>query len=308
MTNVSTADIAGAMPSEAEVETLRLQLAQLQDDHEDLKLLYEALMEHGEAVEDQLAEKNLLLERTQLRLEAELQDAARYVMSILPDKRPKGPATDWLLVSSTELGGDSFGYHDIDDDHLAIYLIDVCGHGVGAALLSVTVMNVLRSASLSGADFHEPSAVLGALNDAFPMERQDNMFFTCWYGAYQRSTGALRYASGGHPPAIHIRKKRGRQKARWAPLSTQGSMVIGALPQMSYPASVAQIAPGDCLLVLSDGTFEVDDAGGTQLGIEKLADYCAAHPQDLSKIFEWVRKTSGGPQLPDDFSLLKISF
>jgi phosphoserine phosphatase RsbU/P len=293
---------------EAEIVRLNAELAALSADHEDLKLLYEATIEHGEAVEDQLAEKNLLLEKIQKRLEAELADAERYVMSILPEKRSAGPATDWLLIPSTELGGDSFGYHDIDDDHLAIYLIDVCGHGVGAALLSVTVINVLRSASLSGADFHDPALVLAALNEAFPMERQNDMFFTCWYGVYCRPTGELRFASGGHPPAIHIRKADGRPQASWQLLGTIGGMAIGALSGMRYPASSAQIAPGDTLLVLSDGTFEVDGPEGAQLGIETLADRCAARLGGLDEIFDWVRALNGGGALPDDFSLLKIAF
>ena len=94
------------------------------------------------------------------------------------------PRTQWLLVPSTELGGDSFGYHEIDEDHIAFYLLDVCGHGVGAALLSVTAINVLRSAALPRTDFRDPGAVLSSLNEAFPMERQNNMYFTIWYGVY----------------------------------------------------------------------------------------------------------------------------
>ena len=121
-------------------------------------MLYEAMIEHGEAVEDQLAESNLLLQKHAGRLEEELSDAARYVMSILPAPRSDTPKTEWLLVPSTELGGDSFGYHEIDDDHIAIYLLDVCGHGVGAALLSVTVINVLRASALPKVDFRDPAA------------------------------------------------------------------------------------------------------------------------------------------------------
>lgn len=303
-----TAPDASAASLEAEIARLRAELTELQMEHEDLKLLYEATIEHGEAVEDQLAEKNMLLERTQARLDAELQDAERYIMSILPAKRQAGPATDWLLVPSTELGGDSFGYHDIDADHLAIYLMDVCGHGVGAALLSVTVMNVLRTASLPGVDFCDPAAVLSALNEAFPMERQNDMFFTCWYGVYERSTGELAYASGGHPPALHMHRARGRRKEGWKPLATLGSMAIGALPGMSYACGRANMKKGDRLLVLSDGTFEVDGPGDAQIGLETLADYCCTHKGDLAEVFAWVTAHQGGGTLPDDFSLLQISF
>src|SRR6185369_7117003 len=102
---------------------------------------------------------------------------------------------DWRFVPSTQLGGDSFGYHWLDSDHFAIYLLDVCGHGVGAALLSVSVMNVLRSQALSSTNISDTGAVLNALNQTFKMEKQNNMYFTIWYGVYDRAKGELVYAS-----------------------------------------------------------------------------------------------------------------
>ena len=102
--------------AEAEAE-----LALLKAELDDINMLYQATIEHGEAVEDQLAESNLALQRTQRRLSEELTEAANYIFSILPEPRKTAPRTDWLLVPSTELGGDSFGYHDIDADHIAFY-------------------------------------------------------------------------------------------------------------------------------------------------------------------------------------------
>ena len=288
----------------AELARLRLDFAQLEAEYDDLKLLYEAMIEHGEAVEDQLAEQNLLLERTQARLDEELNDAGRYVFSILPDKRTEAPATDWLLVPSTELGGDSFGYHRIDDDHFAIYLLDVCGHGVGAALLSVTVINVLRASALANADFRDPSTVLKALNDTFPMEKQNNMFFTIWYGVYRKSTGELRFATGGHPPSILLRSDGAGQDM----LITVGGVAIGALPDMDYDSSVTRVSPGDRLLVISDGTFEVNGPGDAMLSVEALAEQAQAHGSRPQDIHEWVRSFNAEGPLPDDFSLLEIRF
>ena len=83
---------------------------------------------------------------SQRRLANEIHQAAHYVRSLLPDKLKKGDVrTDWRFVPSAELGGDSFGYHWLDDDHFAFFLLDVSGHGVGSALLSVSAMNALRS-------------------------------------------------------------------------------------------------------------------------------------------------------------------
>ena len=152
----------------------------------------------------ELAESRDELLRVHNRLQQELRDAERYVLAILPAPVAEPFAVDWLFVPSTELGGDSFGYHWIDSEHFALYLLDVCGHGVGSALLSITVANTLRSGALPNTDFRMPEAVLGSLNQAFQMERQNNLYFTIWYGVYHRPTGRLRYASAGHPSPILV--------------------------------------------------------------------------------------------------------
>lgn len=286
---------------------LAAELARLRAEYDDLKLLYEAMIEHGEAVEDQLAEANLSLVQAQARLKEEVADAARYVMSILPAPRAQLPVTDWLLVPSTELGGDTFGYHPIDEDHWAFYLLDVCGHGVGAALLSVTAINVLRASALPNTDFRDPAAVLAGLNDAFPMERQNNMFFTIWYGVYQSSSRRLRYSTGGHPPAIHLRTRDdGSVEPR--PLITLGGVAIGAMPDIDYECAETLVEPGDRLIVLSDGTFEVDGPDGEMLGFDELMRFTAERSDAPQAVLDWIRSSNDGASLPDDFSLVRVTF
>lgn len=307
MNDVSTTDDGdqGAMPAEQGSEAeLRSEVARLQAELDDLRLLYDAVLEHGEAIEDQLAQQNLLLERTRQRLEAELADAARYVMSMLPDRRATSPKTDWLLVPSTELGGDSFGYRPIDDEHFAFYLIDVCGHGVGAALLSVAVINVLRTTANTSTDYRDPSAVLAALNTMFPMERQANMFFTIWYGVYNSTTGTLRFATGGHPPAILLRAA-GTPPEK---LITLGNMAIGAFDGLDFDSAEVSVGPGDRLLILSDGTFEIDKGEDDMLSFDELAAYAAWTSDIPSEIHHWVRSHMGDGPLPDDFSLVRVEF
>ncbi|HEY1068720.1 MAG TPA: response regulator, partial [Pirellulales bacterium] len=104
-------------------------------------------------------------------LAEQLAVAAKYVESLLPEVigPPNALRTDWRFIPSAALGGDSFGYHWLDKDHFAFYLLDVCGHGVGAALLSVSAINALRTHSLPDADFADPGSVLTALNKAFQM-------------------------------------------------------------------------------------------------------------------------------------------
>lgn len=291
---------AAAGPADR-LAALEAELASVRAELDDLNLLYQATIEHGEAVEDQLAEANLALQTTQKRLTEELTEAANYIFSILPEPRQSEPRTEWLLVPSTELGGDSFGYHEIDAEHIAFYLLDVCGHGVGAALLSVTAINVLRSAALPNTDFRDPGAVLTALNDAFPMERQHNMYFTIWYGVLKRSTRELRYASGGHPPSV-LRKADGSVLT----LATPG-IAIGMLEGMSYRSAGCLIGEGDRLHLVSDGTFEVETAPGEMLAFQDFVDRLAGS-ETPTEVLEWVRGLNGPGPLPDDFSLLNIQF
>ncbi|HTN75166.1 MAG TPA: SpoIIE family protein phosphatase, partial [Pirellulaceae bacterium] len=167
-----------------------------------------AMAEHELSLHDVIESQRELLQTKQALIESqqhladELAQAEIYVRSLLPEKLRGAITSDYQFVSSSQLGGDIFGYHWLDEQQLAIYLLDVCGHGVGSALLSVSVQHALRSHALPNVRFDQPHEVLTALNQAFPMEEHDGRFFTIWYGVYDKRTHQLRYASGGHPPAI----------------------------------------------------------------------------------------------------------
>ena len=255
-----------------------------------------------------------LLERNEAyrALAKELAEAAEYVISLLPTPLEGAPATSWCFVPSTQLGGDSFGYHWIDDEHLAIYLLDVCGHGVGAALLSVSAMNVLRSHALPDTDFLDPAAVLGSLNDTFPMEQHNSMFFTMWYGVYDLPGRTLHYASAGHPPAVLVTGPR-RAEAEVKLLSTPG-MVVGGMPDIVYTSATCPIDTFGALFVYSDGAYEIERApDGPMWTLEAwtnlLADYARSDaPADPETVRKQVAEIQGNDQFEDDFSLLDVRF
>ena len=105
------------------------------------------------------------LRTTQEALNAELAGAVDYVMSLLP--RPiteERISADWFMTTSVQLGGDGLGYHWIDSDRFAFYLLDVSGHGVKSALLAVSIIDTLRTCGLADTDWNDPGAVLRALN------------------------------------------------------------------------------------------------------------------------------------------------
>jgi sigma-B regulation protein RsbU (phosphoserine phosphatase) len=249
------------------------------------------------------------LQASQAALAKELQEASDYVRSILPAPLRGAITSNWQFISSSSLGGDAFGYHWIDDDHFAMYLLDVCGHGVGAALLSISVMNVLRTQSLAATDFRQPDRVLAALNEAFPMERQNNMYFTMWYGVFEKSTRRMQYSSGGHPPSVLLSTATGSKVATSLRTPSPG---IGTLPDVQFRSLNVEIPPGSKLYIFSDGTYEIDkkDGGMVQFKefVDVLSNYTEDGERDIERITEFAREVSGKATFEDDFSLMRIDF
>ena len=246
----------------------------------------------------------LALVKSQQQLAAELSEAAEYVTSLLPEKLATPVASDWRYIPSSQLGGDSFGYHWIDDDHLAIYLLDVCGHGVGAALLSVSVLNFLRSGTLPAAEARNPASVLGRLNTTFLMERHNDMYFSLWYGVYNTRKQELEYSSGGHPPAILITPGSDSQSL------SAGGTVIGAIQPLEYQAERVTIPSGSRLYVFSDGAYEIDRPDAPMMGYAEFAHLLQNNDaeQGLAGILECIGEQHGSEIFDDDISLMEFRF
>ncbi len=254
-----------------------------------------------------------LIERNQalMSLKQELADAADYVRTILPKPITEGPIrTDWRFVPSTSLGGDAFGYHLVDENHFAIYLIDVSGHGVGAALLSVSVMNVLRSQSLPNTDFRDPEQVLAALNMAFPGEENNDMFFTIWYGVYKKSTRELIYASGGHPPAILL-DQTAKDNYQATQLRTP-NYVIGGISEGTYQKNECLVGEQNTLYIFSDGVYEVEKSDGSMWRYQEFADFMSNvnknGQSNLDRLYTHAKSLGNSENLEDDFTIVEVAF
>lgn len=258
---------------------------------------------------DREASQRAKLESVLGMLKSELAEAADYVRFLLPEPITQGPVTaDWRFVPSTTLGGDSLGYHWLDEDSLAIYLIDVCGHGVGAALHSVSVLNVLRSRNLPNVDFRRPEQVLGSLNGVFPMDDHRGMYFTMWYGVYKPSSGLLTYASGGHPPALLIRDTAGN-RSEIRELRTP-NLFLGGLEGMDFKHDEVEIKPAARLYVFSDGVYEIMNEEGAYWEFDDLKAYLGESRDSLESpmddLWAHVQQIAGSETLEDDFSVLEI--
>ena len=241
--------------------------------------------------------------KSQQALASELDQAAKHVVSLLPPPITDGPIrTDWHFVPSAHLGGDAFGYHWLDEHHFALYLLDVCDHGVGPALLSVSVLNVLRSQSLPNTDFRIPTQVLSTLNETFQMEKHNNLYFTMWYGVYNKLTCVLDYASSGNAQALLYPGA--------VDLSTP-NMLIGGIPGATYSADSSVIGVPARLYIFSDGVHEVHLPDGTLWGQQRLKDFLANPPEgesELKALYATLESAQGFKGLEDDFSIMKVSF
>ncbi len=258
-------------------------------------------------LQEALTERNKALDH----LNQELAEATEYVRSILPNPISQGEIRiNWKFVPSASLGGDAFGYYWLDDDHFVISLIDVSGHGVGAALLSVSVMNALRSQSLPDTDFKDPEQVLASLNGAFPGEENNDMFFTIWYGVYNKSTRELTYASGGHPPALLI-GDTDLDDFRATPLRTSNN-AIGALPDVTYKKSKHLVGEQNSLYIFSDGVYEVEKSDGTMWQFNEFTDFMnnikSGAQTRLDHLYQHAENINNQDNFEDDFTIVEVAF
>ncbi len=254
-------------------------------------------MERNEAFR-QLAE-------SQRQLAEEVAQAARYVQSLLPEKLTGDVRVDWRFVPSAQLGGDMFGYHWLDADHLAIYLLDVSGHGVGSSLLAVSAANLLSAQSLQNTDFRDPGSVIARLNDIFQMERQNGKYFTIFYGVYDRKQRALAYCNAAHPPALLFSSPTPEGLCQ---LDSTDPLVGMLPPGMPFETRTVPIEGGR-LLVYSDGAYEIEDPSGAMWTLEEFVQFVTplADQDDLmDRLSAHVRRMHGADTLNDDFSVLEI--
>ncbi|NMF59175.1 SpoIIE family protein phosphatase [Pseudanabaena yagii] len=255
------------------------------------------------------------LQRQKQVIEQELFQASQYVRSLLPEPLEGDIAIQSSFLPSTQLGGDSFDYFWLDSDHLAFYLLDVSGHGVGSALLSVSVLNLMRTRSLrhsrtsqNTTNFYSPSEVLADLNNTFQMSVHNDMYFTIWYGVYDKQTHQLVYSSAGHPPSVLISSE---EMPKIKLLKTSG-LPIGMMPDISYQEQVCEIDTNSRLYLFSDGVYELPQEDGSIWGFNALIDTFIRIPSDRSSRIEYilscVKEAANNRPFEDDLSLLEVEF
>ncbi|WP_017570412.1 PP2C family protein-serine/threonine phosphatase [Nocardiopsis halotolerans] len=232
--------------------------------------------------------------------------------ALLPDTLPEVPGMEaaayYHTASHHQLGGDFYDLFPIDDARWAFFLGDVSGKGPEAATLTSQVRYGLRTAALHSP---EPADALTTLNTVL-LERHttdgDTRYCTAVFGVLEPDgdRARVRLASGGHPPALVL-----RSGGRADLLHTPGGMLVGVLPDAHFATVETALAPGDTLVLYTDGLTEARTGPGpdTMYGEEALHSFAAEHapstPHDMvDALAELLRGFGDG--LDDDTALLAI--
>lgn len=270
-------------------------------------------------LERNLAARNQELLKANERMKSDLEAAAEVQQSLLPEVLPDalGVTFAWHYEPCDELGGDILNVLDLNDRRIAMYLLDVSGHGVPAALLSVTLSRVLSARNATPpnpigcdatADVIEnqtPQMIVRQLNQQFPMSSNNGRYFTMAYAVLEVDSGLLRYVLAGHPPPILMRKDQTPQ------LLTGGGLPVGMFDDAEYEEYGIQLNPGDRLYFYSDGITEARNKQGTMLDTEGLIRFIEESHGDLLKeslmtCVENIRRWCTPLSFADDVSLLAL--
>ncbi|PJD97824.1 MAG: hypothetical protein CK425_01455 [Parachlamydia sp.] len=277
-------------------------------------------MDHGEllarvqtqlqirALTQALRHSNKELMLKQKSLEDDLQAASIIQRSFLPQADLKiGNCTSaFLWQPANKLGGDIFNALDYGEGKVILYIIDVSGHDVPSALVTISVSQFLHQQNFKGGVLLSPPDVLLKLDREYPFSRFER-YFTIFYLILDSQSLSLKYSCAGHPPAILLKKNQ-RFK-----ILEQGDPIIGIERGMPFIEGTEDLEIGDKVFLYTDGVSEAKNSLGNMYGLERLCDLLESMKSEpIDKMIEAVHTdlTTFTQEAPhqDDISLFGFEF
>ena len=242
------------------------------------------------------------------RIRRDLEAAARVQQALLPGSSPAPPGIHlaWRYRPCDELAGDAIGIVPIGDGAVALYVLDVSGHGVPASLLSVSLARSLSPAQGASSPLRrQPAELASRLNRVYPMASNGGHYATLVYGILEAGGTAFRHTTAGHPGPVRVRPDG--ETARF----DEPALPLGMFDEADYEEATIELAPGDRLYLYSDGIYEERDPKGEEFGRDRFeAALVAARglPLDASidAVLDAVRAWSGRERLLDDVAVLAV--
>ncbi len=266
----------------------------------------------------ELEETNARLERANSRMSRDLEAAAKIQKTFLPRAAPAVPGTEfaWCYRPCDELAGDGLNIIPLGGGRVGLYILDVSGHGVSSALLSVTLSRLLSPSSepssilirdravLDRLDVTPPAEVADRLNRLFPYDTATEQFATLLYGVLDVATGDFRHVSAGHPGPLHL-------PAGGPPVILESPGFPIGVAEEAYGERSVPLAAGDRLYLYSDGLPDAMSPGGERFGDARLLEAIGrgrAEPlrEGIAALMGEITRWQGGERPHDDISLLAV--
>jgi serine phosphatase RsbU (regulator of sigma subunit) len=240
--------------------------------------------------------------------EAEMASAAAIQRAMLPSMQPSDFAEGQLdifadMIPAREVGGDLYDIFKLDGDRLVITIGDVCGKGVPASLFMAITQTVMRLGVRSGQDLQ---AEIQAANKLLVANNREEMFTTLFCGVIDVPSGTMTYCNCGHNPPLVLH----RGESTFEPLDNCGPP-LGIVDDISYvPRSIA-LAPGDTLLLYTDGVTEAESSQSAQFGVKRLEQAILemrGHPARgvVEHVIKRVAEFAKGAPQSDDITCLAV--
>jgi serine phosphatase RsbU (regulator of sigma subunit) len=232
----------------------------------------------------------------------ELEVARELQRDLLPDRAPDldGYSFSFSYRTANTIGGDYYDFLPAGEGRLAIVIGDASGHGIAAGLLMAIANAALRTAI----DLDpSPSAVIGLLNKALYRSGGPRAFMTVFYGLLEPASGRLEYACAGHPYPL-LRRRDGEIVELGS-----GSLPLGLRPSVEPALGQDLLAPGDLLVLYTDGVPETLDVDGAAFGFDALRREVEAGgiaSQVHARITAALDRFAHGSRMMDDRSLVAV--
>jgi sigma-B regulation protein RsbU (phosphoserine phosphatase) len=239
-------------------------------------------------------------------LEFELEMAQTVQLSLLPQRPPDIPSLDVSAFSRPAqiVGGDYFDFFDFLDGSLGLAIADVAGHGVSASLHMASIQTLLRSLAPGSLS---PAAALEHIHRLLVHNVRFTTFVTMFLGAFNPHSHILTYCNGGHnPPLIVHGQSKGGGTSTWL---WPTAAAVGLVEQGQFHSATVHLAPGDLLLLYTDGITEANNPQGVEFGRERLETAAlAAKSRPAAEVVHLIRQEveafCGSELQADDQTLL----
>ena len=185
------------------------------------------------------------------------------------------------MTPAKEVGGDFYDYSLLGDEHVVIIVADVSGKGVPAALFMAMGTTLLRDhVGMVRYENISFSGDVGEVNNVLCRHNEGGLFITAWIGILNTKTGHLTYIDAGHNPPLLMHDG----KFAYVPLGKKG-LPLAAMEDFPYKKNELYLAPGDRLILYTDGVTEAQDTKGQLYGEDRFRQYAEGHKEEQQKQF-----------------------